>query len=409
MSNIVIKQYTFENSTASSHFSKSGGMNLGQAGLVSNPLILWYSNSGTATMNDTGKSFLYPKVGIHPFKADYTFILWNATDSDFTSSPSSYMNFYFKIDGNTIYHKEVAPGKTSSSTTASDAITNDTNSAILNSTSSSSITFEITAQKNGLTQMCGISSTSNAPCFIKFYFQQWDTKAAVVGNGITRAIASGRIYDGETTTFTAEIKDGATWHGWYSDATHTNLVSSSLNYTTTPTSDLTLYAYATYTDRYSNLYVKSGSANRWIKPVKLYIKNSNGWQLQNDSINLTNTPAGKYLQVVREVNLSSLSESNMGPAFKIEDFQCPILYIRNDINNVQLKEWSVRNSTAISQGNTAYLGIKVKQLDNYQTTVIYYDLELISNFNFEAILTLVYSYYDNNNYYEKNIEITISY
>ena len=347
MSNILIKQYTFTNSTASSHFSKSGGMNLGQAGLVSNPLILWYSNSGTATMNATGKSFLYPKAGIHPFKADYTFILWNGTDSDFTSSPSSYMNFYFKIDDNTIYHKEVAPGKTSSPSTASDAITDDTNPAILNSTSSSSIVFEITAQKNGLTQMCGISSTNDYQCFIKFYYQQWDLTAEAIGNGFRCVKAPNRVFNTETVTYSATLKEDAIWQGWYADINHTQLVSTDLNYTITATQDLKLYAYALYSNNYDDIYLKSPLTGTWIIPSKFYIKTINGWEFKSDpSTILSTNDKFRWPVTVAYGKLSTISTLNID--LSAVPYTRDFLLIENDMQGYNLTNYTCTHPNKIS-------------------------------------------------------------
>lgn len=349
MSSIVTKTYTFTNSTASSHFSKSGGMNLGQAGLVSAPLILWESNSGTATMNATGKRFLYPKAGVHPFKADYSFYLWNATDSNLTSNPSSYMNFYFKIDGTTVYHKELSPGKTSSPTSGYDVITNNTNSAILNSTKSSSITFEITAQKNGLTQMAGISPPNDAQSFIKFYYQQWDLTVEKVGDGWGAIFAPGRVYAGESVDFFCNTGDGCTFHGWYSDANHTNLVSSSVRYTVTASQDLILYPYITRnTLALDNVYVKTefqlgDDIPGWFKPNKIWYKTLNGWEAQNNTNNLINGNTYRYgnnFIEIRELSslLSYSNDDSTSFTFNYYPWSHGVLYLKNTDNCI-LTDW----------------------------------------------------------------------
>lgn len=397
MANIIEKQYTFQNSTASSHFSKSGGMNLGQAGLVSNPLILWESNSGTATMNATGKSFLYPKAGIHPFKADYTFILWNGTDSNFTSSPSSYMNFYFKIDGNTIYHKEVAPGKTSSPSTASDAITDDTNPAILNSTSSSSIVFEITAQKNGLTQMCGISSTNDYQCFIKFYFQQWDLIGHATGEGIAGITCPGRLYDGETGIFTANLRGGAVWQGWYFDQAHTQLVSTDQTYTVTATQDLTLYAYASYDveTNHEDFYVKSHIVHdNWTRPKAFYLKTLNGWVKQTNSNILKENICNRFRShtTIFRKNLTGIN-SNTIYSYIYEPYQHPIFLIDMP-SNYYFKSWSY----------TAPSGQLLLYRQNYYNQIVLvhtgesWRSSSSSNITSQTYdVNINYFYYDNNN------------
>lgn len=342
MANIKEMTYNFQSSTTSSHFSKSGGMNLGQAGLVSAPLILWHSNSGTATMNDTGKSFLYPKAGVHPFKADYSFYLWNATDSNLTLNPSSYMNFYFKIDGVEVYHKELAPGKTSTPTSGYDQITNSTNSTILNSTLSSSITFEITAQKNGLTQMAGISPESDAQSFITFYYKQWDLTSQKIGDGWGTIFSPGRVFDGESVDYYCITGDNCIFHGWYSDANHTQLVSSSVRYTVTASQDLLLYPYITRnTLDLDNVYAKTNCHQNggWFKPNAVYLKTVSGWVKQTNTNNFD--PQNNYRwnnTFLDIVNLSSFSSSSTSRTYFYYPWSHGVLYLKNDGNYI-LTDW----------------------------------------------------------------------
>ena len=388
MANIVEMTYTFITGTAKNHFSKSGGMNLDQAGLVSQPLILWYSNSGTATMNTTGKNFLYPKAGVHPFKADYAFITWNGTDSDLTSNPSSYMNFYFRIDNNEIYHKELPPGKTSSPTSAYDEITNDTNSAILNSTLNSSITFEITAQKNGLAQMAGISAEANgATSYVKFYYKQWDLLAQKVGDGVGFVCAPSRVYDGESVDYYCITGGNCTFHGWYSDAAHTQLVSSSYRYTVTASQDLTLYAYITKnsnicTDVYTRNELNNSNTSKWIKPYFYYIKTTSGWQKYTDKSYIDTSLA--LQRNVTWTTIDSLGTSSATHSYNIhaKPYGNLAVYIRNP-NNLIFTDWqnSAPNFTCCPMEEGLGIYYNGTSFSGTQTIVITCANQALSNTN----------------------------
>ena len=85
-------------------------------------------------------------------------------------------------------------------------------------------------------------------------------------------------YDGDTVTFTANIKAGATWHGWYSDAACTQLVSADQTYTTAA-ADLTLYAKATAAIG-TGIYIKSSGT--FAEAQTAYRKISGAWVLQSD-------------------------------------------------------------------------------------------------------------------------------
>lgn len=68
---------------------------------------------------------------------------------------------------------------------------------------------------------------------------------ALTGSGIANASVSATdVRDGGTCTFSCTLQSNYSFSGWYSDADYNNLVSSNQSYTTTITSDTTLYAKA---------------------------------------------------------------------------------------------------------------------------------------------------------------------
>lgn len=59
------------------------------------------------------------------------------------------------------------------------------------------------------------------------------------------SVSDESVVSGESVTFTAQLNEGCLFDGWYSDSSYSTLVSTSNPYTTTITSDTTLYAKGT--------------------------------------------------------------------------------------------------------------------------------------------------------------------
>ena len=90
-----------------------------------------------------------------------------------------------------------------------------------------------------------VNGTSYRYLNLTLYFTQYACAANAVGNGIQSvSVSNSSPYQGDTVTFTPKLVNGATWDGWYSDASCTQLISTDQNYTTSA-ADLTLYAKAT--------------------------------------------------------------------------------------------------------------------------------------------------------------------
>ena len=73
MANVEERTLTLVFGTTKNYFSGSG-LYIDYQGWNQQPMAIWGSKNGTATMKDAGKAVLYPKVGIHPFKADFNII-----------------------------------------------------------------------------------------------------------------------------------------------------------------------------------------------------------------------------------------------------------------------------------------------------------------------------------------------
>lgn len=104
-------------------------------------------------------------------------------------------------------------------------------------------------------------------------------------------VSDAEPWDGDSVTFTATLKSGATFDGWYSDAACTQLVSTSLSYTTTA-ADLTLYAKATVAVTGTGSFVKKNGA--WREALAVYKKVSGAWVLQTDDAYKTEIQNGNY-------------------------------------------------------------------------------------------------------------------
>lgn len=307
MANIVEMTYTFEIDTAKNHFSKSGGMNLGSAGLgMRHPLILYMSNTGDATFNSTGKSFLYPKDNIHPFKMAWKAIITtNCSDS----------NLKIFIDNSQIF--DVYCPEATGSNPDIFSYDNITLPAVLNSTKNSTIVIRMSTSENGLFKGYSLHEES----YIKLYFQQWDLTAQKVGDGWGTILAPGRVYDNENVNYTCIVGNGCTFHGWYSDAAHTNLVSSDTTYTITASQDLVLYAYITRDVlALNNVYTKTNfhlgeNAPGWFKPYKIWYKTLNGWEAQSNTNNLIAGNTYRYSDnFIQTFDLANIDSSLVNPS-----------------------------------------------------------------------------------------------
>lgn len=274
MANVEERTLTLVFGTTKNYFSGSG-LYIDYQGWSQQPMAIWGSKNGTATMKDAGKAVLYPKAGVHPFKADLSMI--GATSVD-----DATMKIYF--DGVEVFNDWWY----NNSQEETKLVENLTNECILNSTINSSITVNLSASQTKLLGGFGMRNNS----YFKLYFQQWDLIGQKVGDGRAVIISPGRLYAGESGTFRCIVGNGSTFHGWYSDSNHTQLVSNSMTYTTIASQDLTLYAYVTQDlNIIDDLYFKSrilyydGSVNYtsiWKKPISYYLKTINGWERKTD-------------------------------------------------------------------------------------------------------------------------------
>lgn len=124
-----------------------------------------------------------------------------------------------------------------------------------------------------------VNGTSYRYLNLTLYFTQYSCSANAVGNGIQSvSVSNSAPYEGDTVTFTANVKAGATWHGWYGDAACTQLVSTDQTYTTAA-ADLTLYAKAT-ADIGTGIHIKVGGT--FEEAQTAYRKISGAWVEQSD-------------------------------------------------------------------------------------------------------------------------------
>ena len=204
------------------YFSASGGALNGAA--INGKYITMRTSSTTAkfTMNDAGRDVLFPSAAAIAHKVD----VWAQTISTLNSSKNT---INVAIAGqNAIATERIRTSLTEHTGSVSGSFTK----------SNASVVYVIKIL-NGF-HAAGVRDTS-----ITAYFTQYSCAANKVGNGVKSvSVSNAEPYEGETVTFSAELYNGSNFDGWYSDESCTQLVSSSLTYSTTA-ADLTLYAKAT--------------------------------------------------------------------------------------------------------------------------------------------------------------------
>lgn len=257
MSTVVTRALNITTSNVEQYCTASG-LTLNAAGYA----FRLYLNGGTtgyAILNSAAKEVLYPSAAAKPFKLDSSI-----RGSRNLGTMSAALQF-----GGTAVHSE---SFTSSSfvTKTKSGVTDD---SIISSTQSTEICWKITG--NSKYNSFRVASTE-----LTLYFNQYACAANAVGDGIASAVVSNAApYQGESVTFTATLQSGATWHGWYSDAACTQLVSTSLQYTTSA-ADLTLYAKATREVTGTGIYAKVNGS--WAEAQYAHKKVNGVWVLQSD-------------------------------------------------------------------------------------------------------------------------------
>ena len=230
------------------------------------------SKSGYATLNDAAKAELFPSETARPHQLDVKF----ASYAQFDRADNSVA---FSVSGEELHR---ASGLGTSATHVDESFTGATIDGMTKTTE-----MRFTLHSN---------STVCAVCVISadliLHFWQYACAANAAGNGIANAAVSNAApYQGESVTFTATVKPGATWHGWYSDAACTQLVSTSQSYTTAA-ADLTLYAKATREVTGTGAYARAGG--QWAEAQDVYKKINGEWVLQTDNSYKTEMQNGNY-------------------------------------------------------------------------------------------------------------------
>ena len=218
------------------YFTTSGGALNGAA--IGGKYITMRTSSTTArfTMNDAGRDVLFPSAAAKAHKID----VWAQTISTLNSSKNT---INIAIAGqNAIAAERIRTSLTEHTGSVSGSFTK----------SNTSVVYVIKIL-NGF-HAAGVRDTS-----ITAYFTQYSCAANKAGNGVKSvSVSNAEPYEGETVTFSAELNIGASFDGWYSDESCTQLVSSNLTHSITAAADLTLYAKATITATVYNCSAVAG-------------------------------------------------------------------------------------------------------------------------------------------------------
>jgi uncharacterized repeat protein (TIGR02543 family) len=218
------------------YFTASGGVLNGAQ--ISTKYITMRTSSTTArfTMNDAGRDVLFPSAAAIAHKVD----VWAQAIATLNSNKNT---INVAIAGqNAITTERIHTSLTEYTGSVSGSFTKSNTSAVY------------VIKILNIFHAAGVRDTS-----ITAYFTQYSCTANKSGNGVKNvSVSNAEPYAGETVTFSAELYNGANFDGWYSDKSCTQLVSSSLTYSTTA-ADLTLYAKATIDATLYNVSAVAGS------------------------------------------------------------------------------------------------------------------------------------------------------
>ena len=212
---------------------------------------------GYAQLNSDALDALFPTASAKPFKLDF-----GAYFGQLSSNSNNWIEL--RVDNNALKRWQGSAGEVSETFTGS-VVESMTKSSVIQSYHNANST---------------VTGTSTRYLNFTLHFWQYACVANTAGNGTASATVSNALpYQGDSVTFTATLKSGATWHGWYSDAACTQLVSTSQTYTATA-ADLALYAYATKDTSGTGIYLKQNGA---YKQAQAAYKKVNGiWVQQTD-------------------------------------------------------------------------------------------------------------------------------
>lgn len=215
------------------------------------------SYDGTATFNADAMSALYSNDTAKPVKMDVHVKCGRQGSISAPLTDDDYLQF--RVDG-----VSIALFRPNSAQNVSYTLNSRTHSAIINSTRSSVIDlYHHTSKKNGTGRAVGFNSVDITTYFIGYKNQVFiaPNSPSVMSVSVDKEVSA--EYD--TVVFSAELAKGATWVGWYSDSSCTNLISTNLQYSATSVEDLTLYAKATG----SPVYTCSAVAGEHITGVRV--------------------------------------------------------------------------------------------------------------------------------------------
>ena len=228
------------------------------------------ARTGHAIFNDAAKAILFPNAKARPIKADSR-IACGAS----TNNKNNYCSLEF---GGVEVHKVLCSDEVGEQ----DGLTS---AEITGATSATEIRYYLRVNSIFVAGACSVGQ-------LTLYFNRYACEALTAGNGIASAtVSDAEPWDGDSVTFTATLKSGTTFDGWYSDAACTQRVSTSLSYTTTA-ADLTLYAKATVAVTGTGSYVKKNGT--WHEAQAVYKKVNGAWVLQTDNAYKAEIQNGNY-------------------------------------------------------------------------------------------------------------------
>lgn len=215
---------TYDNAT---QYCIAEGLELSDGSNNAFRLYMDGGTTGSAILNEDGKAVLYPSKTCSPFRGKSVMG---------GSRGAGSMSTELQFGGTSVHTASFTSIDTQTQTL--DAIDD---RALCDSTAETDIRWTIIGHYTTTAYRIHTATIT-----LSFYQFVHSAKKGDNANGVISTNCSATTpYYKDSVTYTAELINGAEWHGWYRDAACTILASTDRSYTVAATSDLTLYASAT--------------------------------------------------------------------------------------------------------------------------------------------------------------------
>lgn len=226
-------------------------------------------------LNSDKRNALFPNGTAHPVKADVSCSVGRGEYANLTSDSPCKDGYYISSDwiAPCFGENHIIDYRPRTYDPIDYSHTDLRNDAVLSATRDSDFELVMNGNINSTVRYLVIEKF-----YMKLYFEEYDF-AALAGSSAdgvrTVSVDKSIGHEGDSVTFSASLKSGAVWKGWYSDAACTHKVSDQQNYTCVPDAHTTLYALAITPETGNYLYFKRNG--EWLEVNTVWKKVNGSW------------------------------------------------------------------------------------------------------------------------------------